>query len=119
MDEICTRTKDISFYNNVLSKLGVAEDLSSLVGYAINLARNNASNSENLIKLLFNQSTNPRLKLHYGLCTTCYDDTFTKLELTKQYLGSQDYNGLSKFASVALKESSEIRFCLFGVKMSN
>ncbi|KAJ4721943.1 Pectinesterase inhibitor [Melia azedarach] len=105
--DICSKTKNPSFCVAVLKSTpgtGTA-DLPGLTKITLDLARSNATNTQNLIKSLIPKATEPRLKESYTSCSEHYDGVLGDFDDADQDLKVSDPASLNIHTSAALDEA--------------
>ncbi|KAE9597408.1 hypothetical protein Lal_00029866 [Lupinus albus] len=121
INDICKQTmKNPSFCLSILnSKPGGAKgaDLVSLSQYIIDVARDNITNTVNLIKSLIIESGNdPKAKAHYETCLVHFDDesescALSDINYTQELLKKGDYGGVNIAASAV---QTDVEDCISG-----
>ncbi|KAJ4721942.1 Pectinesterase inhibitor [Melia azedarach] len=104
---LCSKIKNPPFCEAVLkSTPGVdTADFPGLIKITIDLARSNATNTQNLIKSLVPKATEPRLKASYTSCSDHYDRALGDFGDGEQALNANDPNRLSSYTSAAWNET--------------
>ncbi|KAF1874585.1 hypothetical protein Lal_00030013 [Lupinus albus] len=117
--------KNPSFCSSILnSKPDGADgaDLLSLAQYTIDVARDNITNTINLIKSLIRESSNdPKAKAYYEICLMHSDDESVNcalfdIDYTQELLKKRDYGGVNITATTV---QTDVEDCIYGESPSD